>query len=195
MASLARTSPLARYWQSGSPAAFIAPAVSVSERPFLAKRLLRGAAGLWGERLRARCGLDLPPVNGATATAGLECLGLRPDEWLVMAAEGSSTAALDALASPADSAGTVIDVTDRHACLEVRGERAAALLNCGCSIDFHERVFAAGRCCQTRIEEVPVIVYRPDESSCFNVMPERALADYLWRWFLAAAREFSGSGP
>lgn len=190
MVELTRMSPLARYWHAGQPATLTATGVSVTERPFLAKRLLRGPPASWRERLRAGLALELPGPNAVTTSAGLRCLWLRPDAWLVMDGGGAAASILDAWFPAADAAGTLIDASDRFPCLELRGEHAADLLNVGCSMDFSEAAFPAGRCCQTRIEEVPVIVSRPDASVRFDVMPERALADYLWRWIVAAAHEF-----
>lgn len=190
MIELVRTSALARYWHAGRPATMAAGGVTATERPFLAKRLLRGQPASWREPLRAQLQLELPGPSTVTTGSGLCCLWLRPDEWLIVGGTGAAGLALAALSPPDGVTGAVIDVSDRYQCLELQGERAAELLNGGCSVDFSERAFPAGHCCQTRIEEVPVIISRPDASARFDVMPERALADYLWRWVVAAAYEF-----
>ena len=194
MAELARTSPLSVYWHAGRPAVLTAENVVVTERPFLAKRLVRGAAEGWREVLWRHLELELPDPNVVAAREGLRCLWLRPDEWLVIAGSKSEAAMLDGLAPPASDNGAssaIFNVSDRFHCLELRGAAAGALLNCGCSVDLSERRFPVGRCCQTRVEEVPVIISKPQGSPGFDVLPERALTDYLWRWMRAAMREFS----
>jgi hypothetical protein len=47
-----------------------------------------------------------------------------------------------------------------------------------------------GSCCQTRIEEVPVVISRARDPSCLEVMAERALADYLWRWMRVVIQDY-----
>lgn len=194
MAELTRTSPLQAYWHAGRPAVLAAEDLVVAERPFLAKRLLRGAAEYWREALRRTLALELPDTNAVETREGVHCLWLRPDEWLLVGGPAAQASPFDGLV-PHASAGAAtnasFDVSDHFQCLELRGAAAAQLLNCGCSVDFSERAFAAGRCCRTRIEEVPVIISRPHGSPGFDVMAERALTDYLWRWMSAALREFS----
>jgi heterotetrameric sarcosine oxidase gamma subunit len=194
MAELTRTSPLQAYWHAGRPAVLAAEDVVVTERPFLAKRLLRGAAEYWREILRRKLALELPDTNAVRTREGVHCLWLRPDEWLLIGGPAAQAAPFDRLVPLAEgSAATnaLFDVSDRFQCLEVRGAAAAELLNCGCSVEFSEYAFAAGHCCRSRIEEVPVIISKPHGSLGFDVMPERALTDYLWRWMSAALREFS----
>jgi sarcosine oxidase, subunit gamma len=194
MAELARTSPLSAYWHAGRPAVLTAENVVVTERPFLAKRLLRGAVVGWREVLWQQLELELPDPNVVSTRGGLSCLWLRPDEWLLIAGTKSEAAMLDRLAPPAGDNGAmsaIFNVSDRFQCLEVRGAAAADLLNCGCSVDFSERIFPVGHCCQTRIEEVPAVISKPHGSPGFDVLPERALTDYLWRWMSAAMGEFA----
>jgi len=156
--------------------------------------LLRGAVEGWREVLWQQLELELPDPNVVATREGLRCLWLRPDEWLLIAGSKSEAAMLDGLRPPAgDNAATsaIFNVSDRFHCLELRGAAAGVLLNCGCSVDLSERRFPVGRCCQTRVEEVPVIISKPQGSPGFDVLPERALTDYLWRWMSAAMREFS----
>jgi sarcosine oxidase subunit gamma len=193
MVELSRTSPLCRYWQRGKPATLSLGPVVISERPFLVKRLLRGSSTDWQHVLQVQLGLGLPERNAVSTRSGLQCVWLRPDEWLVIAAPGSSRTLLEGLALPAGvSAPTcaVIDVSDQFQCVQIRGAGAAELLNFGCSLDFSDHAFPADRCCRTRIEEIPVIITRTEDTRGFDVLPERALADYLWRWLSAAAGNF-----
>lgn len=194
MIELRRTSPMCAYWQGGRPPALTARTASVTEQPFLSKRLLRGIAASWQTTLPRQLGIELPNPNSVTSRDELSCLWLRPNEWLLISRSAASGLAFDQLApdpAGATRASAAIDVSCRFASLKVAGACAAELLNSGCSIDFSERTFPSGHCCQTRIEEVPVIISRSSDSREFEVMPERALADYLWRWMSSAIREFA----
>ena len=110
-------------------------------------------------------------------------LWLRPEQWLLLGGRpvtGGEVAVLEAGA--------------RFVEFGLAGARAADLLAAGCSIDFRERAFAPGRCAQSRIEQVPVILYR-EALDRFTVIVERPLARYLGRWLgHSAALQGDGGG-
>jgi sarcosine oxidase subunit gamma len=192
MVELSRTSPLRRHWQHGKPATLNVGAIVISERPFLVKRLLRGSSIEWQKALQEQLGLCLPNENIVAERGGLRCVWLRPDEWLLIAASGSWQMTLEGLVPLAESGPAtcaVIDVSDRFQCIEVRGSGSSELLAFGCSLDFSPRAFPAGSSRRTRIEEVPVIITKADDGGRFDILPERALTDYLWRWLSVAARD------
>src|SRR5215469_5710837 len=157
MAELTRTSPLRAHWEAGRPATLTEGSLVITERPFLAKRVLRGAPADWQRALRSHLGLELPGPNRVTRIQELYCLWLRPDEWLLVDGTEHSQP-LEELSQSAREirALSILDVSDRFTYLEVRGEGGGDLLNGGCSVDFSEAAFPVGSCCQTRIEEVPV---------------------------------------
>jgi sarcosine oxidase, subunit gamma len=141
------------------------------------KQLLVGSADAVGALL----GWMPPRAPNTTATAaGGMCLWLRPDQWLLI---GGATIA----AQSADA--HVLDVDARWVTFTIRGADAAGLLNAGCSLDLREHVFAAGRCAQTRIEQVPVILHRREPHE-FDVLVERPLAHHFERWLREAALDF-----
>jgi sarcosine oxidase subunit gamma len=141
------------------------------------KQLLVGSADAVGALL----GWTPPRAPNTTATAaGGVCLWLRPDQWLLI---GSAM-----IAAPSEDAH-VLDVGARWVNFRIRGANAAGLLNAGCSLDLREHAFAAGRCAQTRIEQVPVILYRREPHE-FDVLVERPLAHHFELWLREAALDF-----
>lgn len=146
------------------------------------KRLLVGSADAVGAMLGW-----MPPTTPNTAApvaAGL-CLWLAPEQWLVIG---------DATMTSSSSDARALDVGARWATFTVRGPDAADLLNAGCSLDLRERAFAPGRCAQSRVEQVPVIVYRRALDD-FDVLVERPLAPHFELWLREAARDFQQDGP
>jgi sarcosine oxidase subunit gamma len=128
------------------------------------KRLLTGQA----DALRALVGWSPPSVPNTTAQTrdGL-CLWLAPDRWLLLG---------ESLIQHRGSSA-VLDVSSRWSTFSVGADTLAA----GCSLDLRSRTFAVGRCAQTRIEQVPVIVYRC-AADAFDVLVERPLAHHLGLW-------------
>jgi len=56
------------------------------------------------------------------------------------------------------------------------------------SLDLHPDAFAAGRCAQTLLAGVTVIVHR--HAGGFDLLVARSHAEYLWAWLADAAQEF-----
>lgn len=137
---------------------------------------LRAAPPMARYSLRARQPADLsaalggavPEKIGAVAS-GLACLG--PDEWLMLAAEGTQC-----LIAPAHKV-SVTDVSDRSIGLILEGPRAAEVLAFGCPLDFDH--FAVGRATRTIYEVVEIVVLResPDR---FHIEVWRSFAPWLW---------------
>jgi sarcosine oxidase subunit gamma len=128
------------------------------------KRLLIGPA----TALQDLLGWPLPSEPNTTSqTADGLCLWLAPDQWLLFGGVGVRHR----------GSAAVLDVSSRWTRFEVTAELLAA----GCSLDLRERSFATGRCAQTRIEQVPVIVYRRS-TELFDVLVERPLAHHFGLW-------------
>jgi sarcosine oxidase subunit gamma len=73
----------------------------------------------------------------------------------------------------------------------VGGSNARAVLAKGCPLDLHERAFAAGRCAQTLLAKVPVLVHRAGVEPTFEIHVARSFRDYAWVWLQAAASEYA----
>ena len=124
--------------------------------------------------LEAMLGWRVPTEpNRAAETAGGRCLWLAPDQWLLL-----GEARVQHRGSTA-----VLDASSRWSAFSVATDELAA----GCSLDLRERAFPIGRCAQTRIEQVPVIVDRRAADK-FHVLAERPLAHYFGLWLEAVGK-------
>ena len=141
---------------------------------------------------------DLRLPRTAESASGLlaSILWLGPDEWLVT----SETQACESLAASLREAldgvtAAVTDVSHARLVYAVGGSNARALLAKGCALDLHERVFPLGRCAQSLLAKVPVIVHRSGAEPVFDLHVARSFRDYAWTWLQAAASEYAaGAG-
>ncbi|MCC7048287.1 MAG: sarcosine oxidase subunit gamma [Alphaproteobacteria bacterium] len=177
-----------------------AAGVHLAERRFLAKLNLRGDSsdrGFMSGVASALGGVEPPIVPNTAARAGrFDLLWLGPDEWLVVAADGTE-AELEARLNAAIGAhgGTVTDVSETRTTIVVSGPSARDMLAKGCPLDLHPRAFAGGACAQSLVAKVGVILHRTDagaagEPARFELHVLRSFADYLWRFLEDAGQEY-----
>jgi sarcosine oxidase subunit gamma len=136
------------------------------------------------------------PIEPCSSAAGLlaRALWLGPDQWLL--ASGTQDGAHFANSLRAALKGIPCAVTDVSAArivYAVSGVHARDLLAKGCPLDLHERAFAPGRCAQTVLGKLSVIVHRCTSEPAFDLYVGRSYADYAWDWLQAAAAEFGGA--
>ncbi|MGY2744133.1 sarcosine oxidase subunit gamma [Arthrobacter sp. UYCu723] len=138
--------------------------------------------------LPARCG-------DVTGSDRISVLWLGPSEFMVVAPEaahdslggnliGSLTEALG------DAPGQVVDLSANRTTFELSGPRARAVLEKGCSLDLHPRVFKPGTALATEVGNIPVVLQKTGEES-FRLFPRASFADFLGRWLLDAMREYA----
>jgi sarcosine oxidase subunit gamma len=118
----------------------------------------------------APAGFPVEP-NTTAEVDGRTVLWLGPDEWLVL---GGTEADFD------DTAAAV-DVSASRVAFELTGDDVPDVLARACSLDLDPAVFAPGRCAQTLLADVPVILVRPDERR-FLVLPRPSYAGYVRAW-------------
>ncbi|MDQ0662642.1 sarcosine oxidase subunit gamma [Arthrobacter ulcerisalmonis] len=191
----ARVSP-ARQLAEAFTAGSLAGTVELSEVPFLTMVGLRATPGSEAaQRLAAVTG-GLPAGSGAVAGSGdTSVLWLGPSEFLVVAPTeaheslggGLIPALRDALGT---GAGQVVDLSANRTTFELTGPRARAVLEKGCSLDLHPRVFRAGTAFSTGIANIPAILWKTGEES-FRIFPRASFAEFLGRWLLDAMREYA----
>ena len=128
--------------------------------------------------------LPLDP-NSVAGDERLAALWLGPDEWLVVG-QVDETALRDALTPVGAS---VVDVSANRTTLELRGPRARELLEFGCPIDLHPRVFGPGRCAQTLLARANVLIWHvadePEDTWRLFVRP--SFAAYVAAWLADAS--------
>ncbi|MFJ3509352.1 sarcosine oxidase subunit gamma [Streptomyces luteogriseus] len=187
-----RRSPLAHLEKRMREAAVTgARGVTLRELPFLTMVALRvdPASGTAG-RIETALGAPLPRRCGDTAASGgRTVLWLGPDEWLVLAPSEETAALRDALGP---DPGSVVDVSANRTTLELSGPSARRVLEKGCPLDLHHRVFGPGRAVSTTVGPVAVLLWQVDDAPTYRLLPRSSFADYLARWLVDAMSEFAG---
>jgi sarcosine oxidase subunit gamma len=130
----------------------------------------------------------LPPTvpNTWAVEDGLEWLWLGPDEWLVLAEPDAAT---DVVARLEAALGglhrSIVDVSASRTVLDLAGEGRLDLLAHGCGLDLDPRSWGSGRCAQTLLGRVPVLLQERGASTRVFVRP--SFARWLVAWLSAVA--------
>lgn len=176
-----------------------AQAVSVRELRYLTQFNLRAdPTGPCAATLQDALGAALPVQPNTTVRSGeLTVIWLGPDEWLVVAPEGSQEAVEKSLRQGlATEAGSVVDLSAHRTTLELTGVRARDVLAKGCSLDLHPRVFGPGRCAQLMLAMAPVLlVARDGEPSAYWLLVRSSYAAYVGDWLRDASLEYTVTSP
>jgi sarcosine oxidase subunit gamma len=170
-------------------------AVALREIPFLTMVGLRAQPGsAAAAALEAAAGVSLPAkVGQTTGTAdGTAVLWLGPDEYLLVAPDGTGTA--DLVAALDDQPGAVVDLSANRTTLELTGPSARLVLEKGCHADLHPRVFGPGNAITAQLGLVPVLLWQTGEQT-YRILPRASFADYTARWLLDAMTEFAAEVP
>ncbi len=110
-------------------------------------------------------------------------LWLGPDEWLVLAPEGT------ALPIAAYAPASIVDVSHRSTAIEVSGPRAAWAINAFCALDLHAGAFPVGMCTRTLFGKAEIVLWRT-HADRFHVEAARSYALYVWACLEETRREF-----
>ena len=78
--------------------------------------------------------------------------------------------------------GSVVDVSANRTALELSGPAARSVLETSCSLDLHPRTFAAGRCAQTSLARIPVILHQLTEEPRYRILVRPSFAIHLATW-------------
>jgi sarcosine oxidase, subunit gamma len=157
-------------------------AAGAAEVAFLAQVDLRADPALAG---RLPFALPLEP-NAWTAGGGREALWLGPDQWLVVGAPGSAPAIAAELGRAlAGEHHSVVDTSANRTVVELTGDGRFELLTQGCGLDLHPRAWRPGRCAQTLLARVPVLLQERDQAT--RVFVRASFAAHLADWLAAVA--------
>ena len=136
-------------------------------------------------------GIALPGPNAWVVASGVQVLWQAFDEWLVIGADGSQAAIAPLLRNAlAGTHCSITDVSDLRAAFELTGPRARDVLQKGCAVDLHPRVFNAGSCVNAALARVRVTLRQMDAVPTYEVLVERSYGGYLWNWLTDAAAEY-----
>ncbi|MFH5208246.1 sarcosine oxidase subunit gamma [Antrihabitans sp. NCIMB 15449] len=187
--TLVRTSPLANW----APRFAVLPAtLQVTEEPCVTMIDLRSdAAG--ADTVAARIGFQLPTAASTYTVGGdIAAIWLGPDEWLITSTVDAGVTfetELRELVGP--FGGTATDVSAQRTSLSLRGANARDVLEQGCSLDLHPRVFVPGTAAQTMVGQAGVVLMAVDGTGAnYRILVRSSFAHYFAAWILDSATEF-----
>jgi sarcosine oxidase subunit gamma len=119
-------------------------------------------------------------------------LWLGPDEWLLVAPDGSARA-LDRAIREApinDPWLSVSDLSHNYTVLVLAGPRARLVLSKGCPLDLHPRALKAGACVQTTVGRTRAILRvtgdGPEGGDAIEIWVRNSFARYTAAWLIDA---------
>jgi len=137
-----------------------------------------------------------PPVepNTVAASGEIAVLWLGPDEWLVTAPAATGGALADRLGAVLSGLHhSLIDVSTGRVVLELAGTQARAVLAQSTSLDLRPRAFGPGRCAQTGLARVPVILQQIDAMPRFRIFVRASFAPYVSEWLQSTIAELAAT--
>ena len=193
MPELSRRSPLEGVLVGARHAGPDAPVVIAERRGLSLVQVIarRAEAQAAAERL----GLDPAPGLASAIEAGT-ALWLAPGAWMVVA-EGLEEGALyRSLRDQLQGLAAVIDQSHGRAALRLAGASARDVLAKGCRLDLHPREFTPGRCAQTSIAQIGVLLHQCDERPTYDLYVFAGYALDFLEWLTASAADSAtGSRP
>jgi sarcosine oxidase subunit gamma len=162
--------------------------VSVASVPGLAQVDLR-----LDPHLADRAPYPLPhEPNTAWEDGPRAALWLGPDEWLVLGPPGEGPEIAEELERSLQGLHrSIVDVTAARLAIEAGRPGRFELLSTGCSLDLHPRSWGPGRCAQTLLARVPVILHERSETT--GILVRSSFADHLVAVLLDAAEGLAWS--
>ena len=165
-----------------------AAAASVKALPPAARFSFRGRPAAI-DAAGAAFGVALPREACRAALAGdRAALWLGPDEWLLLAPDGTSASIRAAFAeSVAPLPHALVDISHRNCAVEIAGPKAEDLLNTGCPLDLTPGAFRVGMCARTLLGKAEIVLWRiaPDR---FRLETWRSFCAYAWKYLEEARR-------
>lgn len=168
-------------------------AFSVLEKPFLELINVKGEADseVFLAAIKNTTGAALPLVpNTVSESDDYVIYWLAPNEWLIQSTQ-PRVPVLDAALSRllTGQFASVVDVSSGSTTLIMSGEKVRAVLQKGCPLDFHPKVFTVGQCAQSHYFKAGVVL-RPLANGSFEVIIRRSFADYFGRILVDAVEEY-----
>ncbi|MBA5776878.1 sarcosine oxidase subunit gamma [Stappia sp. F7233] len=135
-----------------------------------------------------RTGLPTTPLS-SSHTQTRAALWLGPDEWLLLAADGSAGQIFGVIeAALGDTPHALVDVSERNTALIVSGPRAAWLLNSQLFLDLDDTVFHVGMATRTLFAKAEIVLWRTGKDQ-FVIECWRSFLPYVAGLLAEVARE------
>ena len=134
-------------------------------------------------------GVALPEVACRANSAGpRSALWLGPDEWLLLAPEGTAhRVAAEIETALAGIAHSLVDVSDRQIAIALTGSAARDILSQGCPLDLDPAEFTAGMCTRTIFAKAEVVLWRRSAEE-YHLEVGRSFSGYVLGWMQESIR-------
>ena len=213
MSTWVRTSALHACGEGHHEVSLEGPDLRICELPFSGKLLLQSRADidLIQQRVSSIIGQNLPVRPNSCAMelitgklnpeefnpeelitgSGNSILWLSPNQWLIILDQDKLAETRRQLATALSATPHLLsEVSDARSGFEVSGKQARKLLAKICALDLDSHSFAAGRCAQSLLIRVPLLLQQVDETPTFHLYVDRSVSRYAWDWLSDAAVEF-----
>ncbi len=170
--------------------------ISIAERPFLRKYILRADPHEAVERLRSALGLGLPFDPLTSSSSGETAfLWMGPDEWLLVAGENGLGPVQQAAQALAGMHHQLVGVSDYYTVIDIAGPKARELLMKLTTLDLHPRAFRSGMVTGTILGRANATLWQVADDAAetgpaFRLFVRWSMADYLWCLLADAGREW-----
>jgi sarcosine oxidase subunit gamma len=171
----------------------MAEPTALRELPPLLLINLRGDAGADGFRSAIAGVLGVAPPtdpNTVASSGDVSLLWLGPNEWLATAPAGKPDVVDQLETALSGQHHSAIDVSEGRVVLELEGGHARAALAQELSLDLRPGSFGPGRCAQTGLARVPVILQQIDAAR-FRIFVRRSFAPYVGDWLRSTIAELA----
>ena len=134
----------------------------------------------------------LPAPNTWGEAGSAHVLWQAFDEWLLITPDGRQSAVAASLrAALSETHHALTDVSDLRTRFALDGPNARDVLQKGCAVDLHPRVFGTSSCVTTALARVRVTLRRMGDAERYEILVERSYGSYLRDWLVDAALEYS----
>jgi sarcosine oxidase subunit gamma len=141
------------------------------------------------QEVAARLGLDPTPGQASDIEAGT-ALWLAPGTWMIVAEHREDGALYQSLRAQLQEVAAVVDQSHGRAVLRLAGRRARDVLAKGYRLDLHPRAFRPGRCAQTVIAQVAVLLHQGDERPTYDLYVFAGYAVDFLGWLTSSTVAF-----
>ncbi len=192
---LRRGSPLVEFLKEHPPVEHDSSrGVEMCELAFRGHVNLRGSTSEMGFLTAAAGALwsRIPREPNTVTRSGEKTIAwLGPDEWLVIVPPDEKEGLAEMLERALAGLHIAVnDISSGQTIIRLRGSRARDLLNKGCPLDLHPRVFGVGQCAQSHIAKSNALIIQVDDEPTYDIIVRRSFADYLARWLLHSGMEY-----
>ncbi len=138
----------------------------------------------------AAAGIALRGPNRVIHNGDLSAVWIQPRTWLVMRSWQGEGALCRMLRAACGREGAVADQTGGKVVLRVSGRHARTVMEKGCRVDLHPRVFAPGSAAVTPIAHVNVVLTQAGDAPDYDLILPSSFAETFLEWLEMSAAEF-----